>query len=361
MRVFIVHGEADQAIADELKEYLVPHGYFAETESGARGFHHLQASDVIVFLWSRNCVFSAYRMLLEKRLLDAWADERLVLVKLDHYFLPVGARDLPAIDASFESARQMTGWRDVARQTRERMNALLVAQQQQSQQAPIESETSGSGDSDRQTMQRPDVGGRASVEEDVTRPDIEPEMRSSGGVLGLIFSPLIMIGRLFAGPEKTRPTPPKKTGAKHPAPTPVASAPAPPAIDADPMFVSYAHADDKSVGAVVAVVEASGKAVWIDKGGIQGGEGWAGEIVRAIKAAGGVLIMCSSRAFESDHVKREIYLADRYKKPMLPIFLEAAEPPEDFEYFFAGVQWLELFKLPDDEHADAIRSALKTA
>ena len=106
------------------------------------------------------------------------------------------------------------------------------------------------------------------------------------------------------------------------------------------------------------MVEACGRGVWIDKGGIAAGEGWAGEIVRAIKAAGGVMVMCSSRAFESDHVKREIYLADRYRKPMLPVFLEDAQPPEDFEYFFAGVQWLELFRLPEAERAGAVERAL---
>lgn len=125
------------------------------------------------------------------------------------------------------------------------------------------------------------------------------------------------------------------------------------------LFVSYAHADNAAVEPVVAIVQKSGQAVWIDKSGINPGDGWAGEIVRAIKAAKGIIVMCSQHAFESDHVKREIYLADRYKKPMSPVFLEAAQPPEDFEYFFAGVQWLELYKLPEDERAAAIGKALK--
>jgi hypothetical protein len=71
-----------------------------------------------------------------------------------------------------------------------------------------------------------------------------------------------------------------------------------------------------------------------------------------------VMVMCSPSAFESDHIKREVYLADRYKKPMLPVFIADAKPPEDFEYFFAGVQWLELFKLPEADRAAAIGKAL---
>ena len=106
------------------------------------------------------------------------------------------------------------------------------------------------------------------------------------------------------------------------------------------------------------MVKGAGRQVWIDKGGIQAGEGWAGEIVRGIKGSSGVMVMCSPNAFESDHIKREVYLADRYKKPMLPVFIADAKPPEDFEYFFAGVQWLELFRLPEAERPAAIGRAL---
>lgn len=130
MRAYIAHGEADQAIADELREYLKPLGLFAETESGARGFRHLQKSDVVIALWSRNALFTVQRMQLEKRMLDAWADGQLILVKLDHNFFPVGMRDLPYIDATFEHARKTNAWREIGREAKDRINKLLVEQQQ---------------------------------------------------------------------------------------------------------------------------------------------------------------------------------------------------------------------------------------
>jgi hypothetical protein len=108
---------------------------------------------------------------------------------------------------------------------------------------------------------------------------------------------------------------------------------------------------------VVDTIAAGGKPVWIDRQGIQAGESWAGEIVRAIQSAGGVVVMCSAKAFESDHVRRELYLADRYKKPMLPVFLDNSKPPEEFEYFFAGVQWLNLFETPEAERAEVLAKA----
>ncbi len=301
MFVFIAHAEADHAAADDLKVFLKSRGLVTETENGSRGFRHLQASDVVVALWSQKAVFGSQRMMMEKRMLDAWADGRLVLVKLDHGFLPVGLRDLPAMDASFESNRKLSVWPQVERAAREAMNKALAERSATFwQQAPP-----------------------------------PPAERTGGGM----FNP------------RRR----EATGAS-PAPQ------APDTAEADEaptiVFISYAHADNAAVEPVVAVVKDTGRAVWIDKGDIQPGNNWAGEIVRGIKGARGVIVMCSPRAFESDHIKREVYLADRYKKPMLPIFIEAAQPPEDFEYFFASVQWLELFKLPEAERTAAIGKAL---
>jgi hypothetical protein len=124
------------------------------------------------------------------------------------------------------------------------------------------------------------------------------------------------------------------------------------------VFVSYARADSAIVIPVCEAVRAQGPSLWLDKEGIGAGESWAGEIVRAIKTVRGVAVMCSKAAFESDHVKREIYLADRYKKHLLPVFIEEATPPEDFEYFFAGVQHLKLHETPEAERGPVMAKAL---
>lgn len=309
MFAFIAHAEADQAAADDLKAFLKTRGLAAETETGVRGFRHVQATDVVIGLWSQKSVFGRHRMMMEKRLLDAWADGRLVLVRLDHGFLPVGLRDLPVIDASFESGRQLAFWPQVERAAREIINRATRERSEKFWSAP---------------------------------PPPKPEKPGGGG---------------FFGSRKKEAQPPPAAASP---PVPQAqepqteAAPPPPGI----VFISYAHADNAAVEPVVSAVKDAGRDVWIDKGGISPGENWAGEIVRGIKAAGGVMVMCSPSAFESDHIKREVYLADRYKKPMLPVFIADAQPPEDFEYFFAGVQWLELFKLPEADRPAAIGKAL---
>ncbi|KAF0175406.1 MAG: hypothetical protein FD160_3159, partial [Caulobacteraceae bacterium] len=114
MTVFIAHAEADRPAAEALEKFLERRGLFVELETGERGFRPVQSSDTVVALWSKDTTFSPYRLLFEKRTMEAWADEQLVMIKLDHAFAPVGLRDLAAIDASLEQQRDIA-WAAVAR------------------------------------------------------------------------------------------------------------------------------------------------------------------------------------------------------------------------------------------------------
>jgi hypothetical protein len=68
--------------------------------------------------------------------------------------------------------------------------------------------------------------------------------------------------------------------------------------------------------------------------------------------------MCSAEAFQSDNVRREIYIADKYKRKLLPVRLDFAEMPEDFEYFLIDRQWLDLTAVDPAERALRLKAAL---
>lgn len=127
------------------------------------------------------------------------------------------------------------------------------------------------------------------------------------------------------------------------------------------VFVSYSHANAETVLPIVETVEERGVSIWIDRDEMRAGQGWAGQIVRAIKASERFCLMCSAQAFASDHVRREVYLADKYGKDMVPIRLDGAEMPEDIEYFLIGKQWVDLNALEEDERLTVLESALSGA
>ena len=358
-------------------------GQFVELDDGQTAMRPIQASDVFVLLVSQALLFATARLRLEQRALDAWADGRLILVKLDNGIAPVGLRDLPAIDASFEAQREFK-WNEVADAIREKIRASLPS--------PPESEGGISGRV-RSKLRTDDDDGRPNwwlrlvllipglwalavsgaiwlANRIGPTPGGLPELRQGIDAYGVrnwfppgvtewvfVAAIVLMLAVIVTSIAVLVRRPATRSGAPasdfEQAP---ASAPAP--KQTDTVFVSYARANQDEVLPVIDGATKAGRKFWVDQQGIEAGDGWAGEIVRAIRSAGGVVVMCSKAAFESDHVKREIYLADRYSKKLVPVFIEQAEPPEDFEYFFAGVQVLKLFETPEAERPAAFMRVL---
>lgn len=381
MTVFLAFAEADRPAAAALDRFLERRGHFSELDNGETVLREVEASDAVVLLVSQAFLDSPARLRLEQRALDAWTDGRLVLVRLDDAQPPVGLRDLHSVDAA--SQEPELAWGDVH-------EALSAAPLPEVSRAPP------------MTAPAPPVRARAMAKAGLhlvpifatlmllpglfaiaaavsiwlanriaptpgTFADLVAGIDALGisygvpegrmpwlfviAIVLIVSSAGVLIARLFAGREHKA-----AEEATAPAPTPQ---PVPSASDA--VFVSYARANAPIVLPVIEAATASGRRFWLDQDGIGVGETWAGEIVRAIRSARGVIVMCSRAAFESDHVKREIYLADRYKKRLVPVFIEDAEPPEDFEYFFAGVQFLRLHETPEPERPAAVLRVLEAA
>jgi hypothetical protein len=390
MTVFVAHAPADHAAAEALEKFIERRGQFAELDDGQTALRPVQPNDVVVLLISKDLVFAPTRLRLEQRALDAWSEGRLISVKLDHGIAPVGLRDLPTIDASFEAQREFK-WQEVA-------NAVQAAKKAQRRGG----ETGGApdaapgarGERFKHTrgglslwlclmLMLPGLGALAAgvsiwlVNRIGPTPgtfaDLLAGIDAFGTRYGLpagvtvpifaaaialfVLAPIALVVSRVAyrakrdAYAKTHP----EINEDHEAP-PAATQP-----QSDAVFVSYARANATSVLPVIDAMKQLGRRFWLDQQSIASGDGWAGEIVRAIKSAPGVLVMCSKAAFESDHVKREIYLADRYRKRLVPVFIEQADPPEDFEYFFAGVQSLNLFETPEADRPQALMTALGAA
>ena len=88
MTVFVAHAPADQKVAEGLEKFLERRGQFTELDDGQTAMAPISAHDVLVLLLSKDFVFAPTRLRLEQRALDAWAEGRLIVVKLDHSIAP---------------------------------------------------------------------------------------------------------------------------------------------------------------------------------------------------------------------------------------------------------------------------------
>lgn len=152
---------------------------------------------------------------------------------------------------------------------------------------------------------------------------------AGAGVVGLAAVLLVLVRR-------RQPRAVAETATAEPAAIPAPMPP--PATVGDSLFVSYAHSDRARVDPLVLEIEGMGRAVWIDRTGMTGGPGWAGQIARAIKGSRAVVLMASPSAYASDQVVRELYLAMGSKKIIVPIELEPADLPDELAYILAPFQ-----------------------
>lgn len=334
MRVYLIAAPEDEAEGDKLADYLKRFGVFMRREYGKYSYPPARQGEYTLALWSRNAMMSSRQMMLTNRAIDAWEHDQLIMARLEHGLSPRGLADLKMVDLTFEAAREHR-YRDVLTALR----ALEDAQRAAAAPPPQASvpPSSGSGEA-------------------------EPKS-SSGGFLSAI-------GGIFSRSKKSKSAPrvrgreadTDKAAAPTVAPMPapeneLAAAPG----TAHAVFVSYSHANAETVLPIVETVEERGVSIWIDRDEMRAGQGWAGQIVRAIKASERFCLMCSAQAFASDHVRREVYLADKYGKDMVPIRLDGAEMPEDIEYFLIGKQWVDLNALEEDERLTVLESALSGA
>ena len=126
------------------------------------------------------------------------------------------------------------------------------------------------------------------------------------------------------------------------------------------VFVSYAARDRERVLGLVERLRKAGVTVWIDQVGIDVSTMWSQEIVSAIKGCKVMLLSISPHSTESGNVVKELALASERKKPIIPVYLEAAEIPETMEYQLAGIQRVEYFKENEDAAFKAmLRSLVK--
>jgi predicted ATPase len=124
------------------------------------------------------------------------------------------------------------------------------------------------------------------------------------------------------------------------------------------VFISYATADRPRALHVADLLETPGISVWIDRKSIAGGTSWSSEIVRGIESCAVFVLLSSASALASPNVQQEIQLAWDSRRPILPLILDSARPPEAIRYALAGRQWIEVLDRPDEQWLPEVIRAL---
>lgn len=123
------------------------------------------------------------------------------------------------------------------------------------------------------------------------------------------------------------------------------------------IFVSYARKDSEEANRIVATLDAIGFPFWIDTADIRFGV-WTKAIEDAICNAGVVIVLLSDNSIRSEAVMREIELAKKEGKPIIPLEIRATELPNRLYDLTGEYQRIPIHQIPFEKWFSILQDAL---
>ena len=116
------------------------------------------------------------------------------------------------------------------------------------------------------------------------------------------------------------------------------------------VFISHSHSDAKVANSICEIIEKNGITCWIAPRDVRPGENYGDEIVGGIENSKAMIILVSDHSNNSKHVRKEVELAINQENSIFPILIQNVEPGKNLKYFLAGIQRVDAWKPPLEEH-----------
>ncbi|NJD32317.1 MAG: TIR domain-containing protein [Gammaproteobacteria bacterium] len=116
------------------------------------------------------------------------------------------------------------------------------------------------------------------------------------------------------------------------------------------VFLSHAAADRAAALAVLEGLERAGIRCWIAPRDVPAGSEYGQQIVDAVKGCRVFVVIFSSSANSSPHVRREVERAVSSDRSIVPFRVENITPTGAMEYCLGGTHWFDALTTPLDPH-----------
>lgn len=107
------------------------------------------------------------------------------------------------------------------------------------------------------------------------------------------------------------------------------------------LFVSYSRRDSAFVDRLIAALDDQGLRTWLDRSALVGGAVWKASITEAIRDCAAFLIVLSHNSTESENVPKELTLAERHQRPIIPVRFDDCTLAPAMEYDLAELQFVD--------------------
>ena len=131
------------------------------------------------------------------------------------------------------------------------------------------------------------------------------------------------------------------------------------------VFISHSSKDKMIADSLVKHLETKGLTCWIAPRDILPGTEWAAAINNAISETKIMIVIYSANSAPSTQVTKELNIADKKQKFIIPYMIDNTELSGTFEYFFTGAHWVMANPKKNDYKIDelygVIAGVLKTS
>ena len=124
------------------------------------------------------------------------------------------------------------------------------------------------------------------------------------------------------------------------------------------IFSSYSRKDHEFVDRLMPALEQYGFSTWSDVHGITGGDVWKAAISRAVRECDAFLVVLSPQSADSENVAKELAVATKHARRILPVMFQACKIPDKMEYDLAELQWADFHQQPFHEALEELVRAL---
>lgn len=158
-----------------------------------------------------------------------------------------------------------------------------------------------------------------------------------------------------APPPSEEPSPPEFSAAPASALEKLPDAPA----RAD-VFISYSRRDSDFVAQLYQELTGRGISAWFDKENIQVADHWRTSIVEGVRDCEVFILVLSPDSTGSVNVRKEVDLAERYDKQIIPLMWRETDIPVAMEYQLAGIQWIDFTESASPENFRELAEVLNS-
>lgn len=124
------------------------------------------------------------------------------------------------------------------------------------------------------------------------------------------------------------------------------------------VFISYSRKDSDTVNFIVRCIENAGFRVWIDKDGIESGEGFKRVIVNAMENSSVVLFFSSENSQQSPWTAKEVGLAVSLGKHIIPIRLDSSSYNKEILFDLVNIDFVDY--TDSSKHEAVLKKLIKS-